>query len=261
MTQENTAVETQPASLSLLDGAFESPAVMPEAEATKPEQTESEAKPAEQEQTTPAEPEAEKTPEEASAPEATEEVDWEKRFKDTQKYANEVNQKAIAANKMLDKMLEDGIIDQEQYDAAKVAAEADTNNHHNTTIDNFNAAYPQIKSYLEAQGETPDDYVAAFDKMALFEPEVMQELYSLPPDKQVPFILAKGKEMLPVMQTYQEAGSLSKMLEAARTAAVEEFKAQQKAEAKEIKPRTRSTPDVAASEKNKPKSLLDAALG
>jgi Mn-dependent DtxR family transcriptional regulator len=260
MTQENTAVETQPASLSLLDGVFNSQTAAPEAEAPKPEQESPEATVAEQEQTK-SEPKADKTPKEASAPEATEDVDWEKRFKDTQKYANEVNQKAVAANKMLDKMLAEGVITQEQYDDAKVAVESKGNEQHESTINNFNTAYPQIKSYLEAQGETPDEYVQAFDRMALLEPEVMQELYSLPPEKQVSFIIAKGKELLPVMKTYQEAGSLSKMLTAARKEAVEEYKAQLKTQGSEGKPRVRAEPEVSASAQKQPKSLLDSVFG
>jgi len=179
---------------------------------------------------------------------ADEEVNWEekyaneeKRRKDTQKWANDLKQQNAA---ILAKIEAGEELSAEDIAALKEGS-IDTDNPMAPIMQQFEISYPILKEDYVARGEDPDTYVKAFDKMA--SQDVLVELQSLPSNKQVSFILSKGKEFSKDYSLLEKHnGSISELIEAAKKEAISEYKkgakeAPKQDEAPKGRPKVRGT--------------------
>lgn len=141
-----------------------------------------------------------------------------KRLQDTQKYANERNQKYLDA---VEKLHEAGLIDDEELkDARKSTAKAEPNEVQEASQD-FLGRWNSVKEVLADQGYEPDEVLMSFDTLFGKDPSIIKEFIETPAEKRVKYVLDKGKEGLPLYKAMKQYGSLPAAVAALQKQAME----------------------------------------
>lgn len=125
---------------------------------------------------------------------------WQKTYEETRKAVNE--------------LVEAGAISQE--DADKRLEGIKGANPEPTALDDivkrFQQEFPIAKSVSSEGDETLDKYARAFDTLALYDPQIVNELMGMSPQETTSYILKTGKDLVEVLDKVEASGSVLKAL-------------------------------------------------
>lgn len=158
--------------------------------------------------------EDEQQQEEAPAEENMEEV-LRKRLEDTQKWANQQNQKISEILKRAEE--NDGeLTHQDIAELKQLRRETPTGDEYTAFVEGLNATLSEaLPMVVKFSGESEDkvrEAIRAFGQISLTDPSVVQELQAMPQNEQVAYVVSKGKEVVELNKVFEETGSFAKAM-------------------------------------------------